>query len=90
MTHLLMHSRCLISYLHFLSNVRTCFCRIRYLTNRFVDSHLRRETEKVLRSDSKRFNEEFAAAEKDSQEDVVEKWKSLVRERWKVGDCPVH
>ena len=58
-------------------------------TNCFVDSR-RGVVNKVLRSDSKRFNEELAAAGKSSQENVVEKWKSLVRERRKVGDCSVH
>jgi hypothetical protein len=41
----------------------------------------------VLRSDSKRFNEELAAAEESSRENVIEKWKSLVLEREEVGDC---
>lgn len=44
----------------------------------------------VLRSDSKRFNEEIAAAGKDSQETVIDKWKSCVRERVEVSRCPIH
>ena len=44
----------------------------------------------VLRSDSKKLLEEFAAAGESSQEDVTQKWKSLVCERKEVGDCSVH
>jgi len=58
-------------------------------TNCPVDAH-RGEVDKALRSDSKRFSEELAAAGKDSQKDVVKKWKSLAREREKVGDYLVH
>jgi len=43
----------------------------------------------VLRSDSERFNEELAAAGEGDKENVIEKWKSLVRRRNKVGDCSV-
>ena len=46
--------------------------------------------EKVLRSDSEGFSEELAAVGKSSRENVIEKWKSLVRERNEVGDCSVH
>jgi hypothetical protein len=46
--------------------------------------------EKVLRTDRDRFNEEFAAAGKSSERDVMEKYKLLVRERAEVGDCSVH
>ena len=35
------------------------------------------------------FSEELAAAGKSSRESVIEKWKSLVRERNEVGDCSV-
>ena len=43
----------------------------------------------VLRSDSERFNKEFAAAGEGNKENVIEKWKSLVRRRNEVGDCSV-
>ena len=39
----------------------------------------------VLRSDSKRFSEEFEAAEKDSKRNVIKRYRALVRERNKVG-----
>ena len=43
----------------------------------------------VLRSDSERFNKEFAAAGEGNKENVIEKWKSLVRRRNEVCDCSV-
>lgn len=46
--------------------------------------------EKVLRTDSERFNEEFTAAGKSSQQDVIKKYKLLVHERAEVGNCSVH
>jgi len=45
--------------------------------------------EKVLCSDSKRFREELAAAGKESELDVIKKYRSLVRERDKVGGYSV-
>lgn len=44
----------------------------------------------VLRSDSKRFNKDLAAAGKNSKMDVIEKYNSLVDEREEVGDYLVH
>ena len=45
---------------------------------------------KVLRSDSIQFDKEMAAASIDSEKFVINKWKSRVRERQKVRDCPIH
>jgi len=56
--------------------------------NRSADNN-RGVVDKVLRSDSKRFSEELAAAGESSRESVIEKWESLVRERNRVGDCSV-
>jgi len=41
--------------------------------------------EKVLRSDTNRFSEEFAAAGNSEKQDVVKKYMLLVDERTEVG-----
>ena len=45
--------------------------------------------EKVLRADSKRFSEELVAAGENSKQDVIKRYRSLVRERDEVGDYSV-
>ena len=45
--------------------------------------------DKVLRSDSERFNDELAAAGKHSQKGVIKKYQSIVCEREKVRCFPV-
>ena len=58
--------------------------RIPSWTNRLVD-HSREVVEKVLRSDSERFNAELVAAGEDLKQGVVKKYKLLVVERSKVS-----
>lgn len=43
----------------------------------------------VLRSDSERLSGELAAAGEGNKENVIEKWKSLVRRRDEVSDRSV-
>ena len=41
---------------------------------------------RVLRSDKQQFSDEFASAGESSKRDVIERWRSLVREREGVSD----
>lgn len=64
---------------------RACMLsRIPSWTNRLVD-HSREVVEKVLRSDSERFNAELVAAGEDLKQGVVKKYKFVVVERSKVS-----
>ena len=58
--------------------------------NPLLDPNQRYSVSKVLSLDVKRFREELTAAEESSRDTVVEKYKSLVREREEVLNYFAH